>query len=84
MDEIRRVFWGIDSWLCAFIRGGKNQRRVIKKSYNAMQDAAWRMLEKKIQGTKRGHSQFPQQKSHSLEWLNYMILKLKFGGPCWT
>ncbi|MCU3184840.1 hypothetical protein N8T22_20030, partial [Enterobacter hormaechei subsp. steigerwaltii] len=24
------------------------------------------------------------QKSHSIEWLNWMIIKLKFGGPCWT
>ncbi|MDV3346375.1 hypothetical protein NXZ81_23605 [Klebsiella pneumoniae] len=24
------------------------------------------------------------RKSHSREWLNYMILKLKFGGPCWV
>lgn len=30
------------------------------------------------------HSNTYKQKSHSREWLNYMILKLKFGGPCWT
>lgn len=31
MDEIRRVFWRIVSRLLAFIRSGKNQRRIIKK-----------------------------------------------------
>lgn len=25
-----------------------------------------------------------QQKSHPKRWLNYMILLLKFGGPCWV
>lgn len=30
------------------------------------------------------HDDNNKQKSHSFEWLNYMILMLKFGGPCWT
>ncbi|WP_211198783.1 hypothetical protein, partial [Klebsiella quasipneumoniae] len=30
------------------------------------------------------HDDNSKQKSHSYEWLNYMILKLKFGGPCWV
>lgn len=30
------------------------------------------------------HSHMNQQKSHLKRWLNYMILKLKFGGPCWV
>ena len=30
MDEIRRVCWRIVSRLLAFIRSGKNQRRIIK------------------------------------------------------
>ena len=25
-----------------------------------------------------------KQKSHRKRWLNYMILKLKIGGPCWV
>jgi hypothetical protein len=59
----------IDS-VCARIGCSKNQRR----------DTAWRMP-----GEKSGdihHS--PNKKSHSIEWLNHMIVKLKFGGPCWT
>ena len=30
------------------------------------------------------HFKIQEQKSHSFEWLNYMILNLKFGGPCWV
>jgi hypothetical protein len=36
------------------------------------------------EGDKKGTSHNAGVKSHSIEWLNYMILNLKFGGPCWT
>nr|DAH57784.1 MAG TPA: hypothetical protein [Caudoviricetes sp.] len=30
------------------------------------------------------HLKIHAKKSHSNEWLNCMILMIKFGGPCWT